>query len=63
MKRLSLLFLLLVGLFFCGCAKEKDEAKKAVEKEMEGMTMESVQREGKMAEVPPPFSLPSGPTP
>jgi len=54
MKRLSLpFFLLLVPLLICGCAKEKDEAKKAAEKEMEGMTMESIQRAGKMVEVTP----------
>lgn len=54
MKRLPLrLFWLFVPLLICGCVKEKDEAKKAAEKEMNDMTMESIQKEGKRVELTP----------
>ena len=68
MKQMTWVMLLLFALLLiCGCEKEKEvvthkvkqkvtkseEAKKAAEMEMKGMTMESIQREGKVVEVTP----------
>jgi len=61
------MLLLFATSLICGCGKEKEvlthkvkqgvtkteEAKKAAEMEMKGMTMESIQKEGKMVELTP----------
>src|SRR3972149_286672 len=65
MKRsISMILLLLIPWLVAGCGKEttthkehqpevKQEAKKADDLDIKGFTMESIQKEGKMQEVPP----------